>query len=143
MGLFDNEPKVFGQRDPEKRRQKEEARAAKDAQRAEEDYLRSPAGRARAARDAGDRFFQISLPITETERTWISALSGDVSTKSRGGASGMHLLEQIEQEGWRLENVGYVFEETGSISRDKFLSSGQVEQVTGRIVAIYLFRAVE
>lgn len=49
-------------------------------------------------------------------------------------------IEQIESEGWTLDNAGYVFQETGSVSRDKFLSSGQQEAVSGRILGIYIFR---
>jgi hypothetical protein len=29
----------------------------------------------------------------------------------------------IEREGWKLADVGYVFEQTGSVSRDEFYSS--------------------
>lgn len=43
----------------------------------------------------------------------------------------------------RLENVGYVFQETGIVSKDKLLSSGQTGQVAGQIMGIYLFRAAE
>jgi hypothetical protein len=33
-----------------------------------------------------------------------------------------------------------VFEQTGSVSRDKVMSSGQTASVTGNIVGVYLFR---
>jgi hypothetical protein len=41
--------------------------------------------------------------------------------------------------GWRLEHVGYVFHETGSVSRDKMLSTGQTATVTGETWGIYVF----
>ncbi len=63
-----------------------------------------------------------------------------MKTKSQAHAG---LLGEVESEGWRLENVGYVFQETGMVSRDKLLSSGQTGSVTGQIVGIYLFRAAE
>lgn len=50
------------------------------------------------------------------------------------------VIDAIEAEGWHLEHAGYLFRETGSVSRDKFLSSGQTASVTGEIVGIYLFR---
>ena len=52
---------------------------------------------------------------------------GDSSAKSKGG----------------LADVGYVFEQTGSVSRDKFASSGQTASVTGNIVGVYLFRRTQ
>jgi hypothetical protein len=68
-------------------------------------------------------------------------LSGDPTTKTRASGGQTVVLEAIENEGWRLEHIGYVFQETGIVSRDKLLSSGQTGQVTGQIVGIYLFRA--
>ena len=140
-------------KDPQKQKGKEQAR--RDKERAKEETRRqqqneaawrafwnSPQGRARAARDAGEKFFQISLDISQTERTVTSVLSGSPETKTRAAGGQLHVLEAIESEGWKLEHVGYVFQETGSVSRDKFLSSGQTEQVTGRVVGIYLFRAI-
>jgi len=53
------------------------------------------------------------------------------------------VLDAIEAEGWRLESSDFVYQSIGSISRDKFLSSGGTAEMTGEIVGIYLFRAVE
>jgi hypothetical protein len=50
------------------------------------------------------------------------------------------VLSFIESEGWRLEQAGYVFQQTGSVSRDKLLSTGQTASVTGDIWGIYVFR---
>jgi hypothetical protein len=43
----------------------------------------------------------------------------------------------------RIRDVGYVFHPVGSVSRDKLLSTGQTEMISGRIVGIYLFRATD
>jgi hypothetical protein len=51
-------------------------------------------------------------------------------------------LELIEQEGWRLEHAGFVFQQRGSQSRDRFTASGQIQTVVGEIVGIYVFRAI-
>lgn len=59
------------------------------------------------------------------------------STKDSQHAS---ILDTIEAEGWLLEHAGYVYRVTRSISRDKFLSSGQQEAVEGEIIGIYIFR---
>jgi hypothetical protein len=53
------------------------------------------------------------------------------------------ILDEIENEGWRLEHVGYVFQPRSTQSRDRFLASGQVETIVGEIIGIYVFRAVE
>ena len=95
---------------------------------------------AREAREAGQSFYQVSLPLSTTQRSWDSILFGNVVTKTADQSGQPHVLQLVESEGWSLFHVGYVFRETGSISRDKLFSSGQVEQVTGEIVGVYLFR---
>ncbi len=49
-------------------------------------------------------------------------------------------LAVIEEMGWQLVHVGYIYRETYSVSRDKLFSSGQQIANEGEIVAIYLFR---
>ncbi len=51
------------------------------------------------------------------------------------------LLTAVEDEGWDLFQAGFVFRQTGSASRDKFLVSGQQIAVTGDTLGIYLFKA--
>lgn len=129
--------------DPDKQEQKQEAKAQKEIEREAKAFAESPAGLARAARRAGAGMFQIQLSLQETTKTpWLAAgVSHDVTS----GKGRVHhdTLSAIEAEGWRLEHVGYVFVQTGSISRDKMLSTGQSANVTGYIAGIYLFRVVE
>jgi len=102
--------------------------------------VQTPVERARAARSAGARLFQVTMGVSETVG-FVKELSGTVtSTRTAGHAD---VLEAIEAEGWRLEHVGYVYRVISTVSRDKFLSSGQQEAVTGEIVGVYLFRAVD
>lgn len=113
-----------------------------EAQRqAQAEFLHSPHGRARAARRAGATIFQIDLPLSETTGRTV-AMVGAFATSSPA-TSAANLIERIEAEGWRLENVGYVYRLKGSTTRDKFLASGQEEAMHGEIVGIYLFRATE
>lgn len=139
-------------RDPDKsaakalakqQRQEEKQRLADELarQRAEEAFLNSPQGRARTAKGLGQRLFQISLPLLSTERTIFNL--GDIRSVKTTSAEHQDVLSSVEEEGWRLEHTGYVFRETGSVSRDKLLSSGQEATVTGEIWGIYVFRAVE
>jgi hypothetical protein len=141
-------------RDPQKALAREEARRAKllakeEAARAKEEereakaFAASPQGRARAAREAGEQLFQISLPVSATEKSFVGdsvMLGAPTATKTRDrDVSGP--LALIESEGWRLDHVGYVFRPTGTQSRDRLLATGQVETIMGEVVGIYLFRA--
>ena len=44
------------------------------------------------------------------------------------------------RQGWSLVNGSFVFHQTGSESRDKFLASGQHIAVAGTVVGYYLFK---
>jgi hypothetical protein len=92
---------------------------------------------ARASREAGARLFQIAIPLSQTEGFAVNLSRAVTTTTTTEHGS---VLEAIEAEGWRLENANYVYRITGSVSRDKWLSSGQQEAVSGEIVGVYLFR---
>ena len=137
-------------RDPEKkaqraaaaevaRQERERARLEQQRAREEEAFLASPQGQARLAAQAEGHIFQIALPLHSTERTLAGVISGDKTVKVTEG-NHADVLSAIESEGWRLEHAGYVFQETGSVSRDKLLSSGQTAAVTGEIWGVYVFR---
>lgn len=120
--------------------QEEQARkdaAAEAKQRAE--YEASPAGRAEAERAAGSAFFQIEIEVSQ-----LSGSSGFGSSTGRVRHSGGRpdLLGQIEDKGWKLEHVGYVFIETGSTTTNRVMSTGQGMVTRGNVTGIYLFRAV-
>lgn len=118
-------------------------RASKEQAKAEEEFRQSPLGQARAAREAGNRFFELVLPVSETSKAWFGdpgMLGAPTATRTIQKQQG-HVIEVVESEGWKLEHVGYVFQPTGTMSRDRLLASGQVESIMGQIVGIYLFRA--
>jgi hypothetical protein len=124
----------------EKQARKEADKAERDRQAQWDEWLASPQGRARTARESGAGVFQIAIPLEQTERAFGSGSSrrGAMRQSTQDPTS---VIDAIEAEGWHLEHAGYLFRETGSVSRDKFLSSGQTASVTGEIVGIYLFRA--
>lgn len=131
MGIFSRDP------DQEARRAQRQAAEARRA--AAEAFKASPAGRARAARRAGRQIFQVDLPLSTTQGRVVPMFAAFATTSE--AIDGGSVIEAIEREGWRLENVGYIYRITGSVSRDKFMASGQQEAVHGEIVGIYLFRA--
>ena len=139
--------------DPEERKkQREEKKSRTAAERQERErreavarrrseFWNSPRGRARRAKLSGERYFQVELDVAETARTWRSKTFGDVETATQTASGHGAVLTDIEEEGWELFQAGFVFQETGAVSRDKLLSSGQSVQTTGRVVGIYLFKA--
>ena len=131
MGFFSRSPEEIaasGQRRQEEEKRKKEA-----------EFAASPAGQARAAKAAGMKIFQIDVPLSKTKGQTVAMVGAFAdSTKTVDYSSS---IQAIEEEGWRLEHVGYVYRITGSESRDKFLASGQQEAVSGEIVGIYIFRA--
>jgi hypothetical protein len=116
------------------------ARAAAEKEAARKRYLATPVGQAETARRRGDRFFQISLQESEVEgKSTDWTFSQSTSTKRATGAT--DILGQIEERGWHLEHVGYVFVETGAVDRGKAFSNGTVTRTSGYVQGTYLFRA--
>lgn len=125
---------------PEERAEKEQNRAKAERSRLERVFAASPAGQARAAKSLGMRIFQIDVPLSQTTGRTVAMVGAFANSTETEDCS--NVIQSIEEEGWRLEHVGYVYRITGSVSRDKFLASGQQEAVSGEIVGIYIFRAM-
>lgn len=97
-----------------------ERKAAAHRKKEEDRYLRSPIGRATAARERGDSLFQLAFTV-----------DGDSA----------ETLWKIEAVGWRLENAGYAYEiDVNSTSN----GADQVSTVftSGKLTGVYLFRRV-
>jgi hypothetical protein len=118
-----------------------EEKAEKQRQKSEADFWASPVGQARRARAAGAKMFQIDISISKTSGWSNWTFGTHVSNSAAKNAAGV--IEQIEDEGWRLEHVGYVYRVTGSVSTGKMLGSGEREVNSGEIVGIYIFRVTQ
>jgi hypothetical protein len=102
----------------------------------------SPPGQARAAKQNGQRYFQIAIPLEDVDRTWMSKFSHEMTTRVSDTSDAVGItLTAIEEEGWELVNAGFTFRETAQASRDKFLASGQQIATIGQTLGFYLFRA--
>jgi hypothetical protein len=125
--------------------ERQKLREDQERKRREDTFNASPPGQARLAKQDGLAFFITSIPLQQTQRTVMGAMTGDSTKTGQKIRSHEHrgVLADIEREGWRLEHAGWVFRETGMVSRDKLLSSGQTGSVTGEIVGIYLFRSID
>jgi hypothetical protein len=125
-----------------------EERAEGEERKAAESYAASPVGQAAAARQRGDAFFQVELDISVvgggsgpgSAYGQASGFGSSSNTIKRTGGR-PDLLGQIEEVGWRLEHVGYVFVETGATTSNRLGGTGQGVVTRGKVVGIYLFRA--
>jgi hypothetical protein len=119
-------------------REAERARkeAAREEQRAREALLATPVGAATAAKEAGQRFFEVQLEVGGHAGT-----AGFGATEGRRTvASSAEMLTQIEEVGWRLEHASYFFMVTGETSTARMFASGEATAVSGVTVGVYLFR---
>lgn len=93
--------------------------------------------KALAAKMAGATIYQLVLPLSTTRGGVVPMMTVFTTSETADHAS---ILEAVEEHGWHLEHVNYVFRMTEIVSRDKFLSSGQQEAVSGVVLGIYIFR---
>ena len=121
------------------RQRKDEA----ERQRQLQAWLASPQGRARTAWENGDGLFQISLSMAQTQQRALVLRSGAKGSTKTQAHEQTDALTGIEDEGWTLFQAGFYFHPQGSVSRDKFIASGQHEQVLGEVVGVYIFRRSE
>lgn len=110
-------------------------------------FAASPVGLAQAAKAAGRRYFQIVGDLT----TPAPAARWQTSIPQQRHRDHAGLIESIEDQGWVLQDVGYVFEQTAldkmafqrtAADEKRLAAAGQHTTVTGKLVAIYLFRVV-
>ncbi len=112
---------------------------------------------ARAAYNNGDKIFRY-MEVISTVVGDVVGMAGAIVKDDSGGVSGdilglkgvdnqnrqiWSVVEVIEEEGWTMCHADHVFQQTHSKSRDKFLSSGQQQAVSGKLVGIYTFRRRE
>jgi len=138
--------KSADQRDAERRaREAEQARAAEaraeqarvaEEQRQRAAFLASPVGAATAAKEEGQRFFEVQLEVGRHagSASW-GATEGRHTTSSAAATLG-----EIENLGWRLEHAGYYFMITGETSTDRVFASGEATAISGVTMGVYLFR---
>src|SRR5215472_7790705 len=128
--------KSADQRDADRRaREAEQARVAEE-QRQRAAFLASPVGAATAAKEEGQRFFEVQLEVGRHAGSagW-GATEGRHTTSSAAATLG-----EIENLGWRLEHAGYYFMITGETSTDRVFASGEATAISGVTMGVYLFR---
>ena len=121
-------------------RQEAEHRSAAEKAAARERFLASPVGRATSAKERSQRFFEIQLVVGTTEgaSSWLNGESSNTTPVTHA-----ETLAKIEDVGWRLEHVGYVYIITREASRERGFTSGENTAVSGQTVGIFLFRNLD
>ena len=145
MGIFSKTPEEIAAREASKRRrdkelEEENQRLEKVSQ--ENAFNNTHAGKARSARNAGARTFQISLQLSETQNVAIPVIGGTYKSKATIDHHAT-IIDSVEAEGWRLEHAGYVYQVSGSVTSKSLLANGLQEAVHGEIIGIYIFRFTE
>jgi hypothetical protein len=118
----------------------DEAKRQKEVEKARQEFEASPAGRARAAYERGDKLFQYSASVMAQQAVIVAMVGSNTAQRTSDPTV---ILNSVCNEGWDLVNGSFVFVETGQQSRDKFLSSGQNVAVAGQTVGYYVFRRCE
>ncbi len=125
----------------EGRRQRREKRAL--AERFREKALEgTPAGRARAALEAGATVFQLVLPLPDSPDA--ARDPGSEPPANENPADHNAVLNAIESQGWRLEHASYVGRRTAAVGEGETPPGGQHRAAASEeIVGVYIFRRKE
>jgi hypothetical protein len=125
--------------------QKQADREAKAREKLRRKFFGSPAGQARVAFEGGAQVFQYEADVKAMKAlvNFVGPTGGTETLLSRLAGGPVATLNTVADEGWELVNGSFVFLETGQVSRDKFMSSGQQVAVAGKVVGYYLFKRNE
>ncbi|SEM12298.1 hypothetical protein SAMN04489760_104176 [Syntrophus gentianae] len=115
---------------------KDQKKLVHQKQRIENELDLSPTGKAREAKSAGIKIFQIDLPINKPKGD--TALIG--ALKRRNPQDYRNVIKSIEEEGWRFDHVSCVYCITDNAIKGKILSSGQEETRSNEIFGSFIFR---
>ncbi len=92
------------------------------------------------AKEQGQGFLELQLQVgTSQQKSNVSA-TGVYSHREAKSYAG--LLSAVEQIGWHLEHVTYLFTPTQQKTHKAFLG-GENASISGVVMGIYLFRAVD
>jgi hypothetical protein len=124
---------------------KQSEKEAKARAKLRDAFFKSPTGEARAAFEAGAHVFQYEASVKSMTAVvkpigFGSSAIGKLSAIGRGPVA---TLNSVCDEGRELINGSFVFVETGQVSRNKALSTGQQVATSGSVVGCYLFKRNE
>ena len=105
----------------------------------EEKFAASPPGRALAAYERGDLYFQTAISASTVERWAESDPKKKVDANVVKAFKNPDILGQIEEIGWDLEHASWVFTQTSSSTRGGPSESSSTT-IDGQIEGVYLFR---
>lgn len=97
-------------------------------------WMRSLHGHAAQAHGSGREFYTINLVVETVTANWTNR-PGEVQQ----GADIAGALQTIEQAGWRLLDIGYVFRPT----KEQSHMMTQSANISGQILGVFTFRRVK
>jgi len=125
--------------------EKDAAREAKAREKLRSAFFESPAGEARRAYESGAKVFQYETDVKSTKAV-VRGLSKAVAKEtlaSRLSRGPVAILNAVADEGWELVNGSFVFLESGQVSRNRALATGQQVAISGTVIGYYLFKRNE
>lgn len=123
---------------------KQAEREAKAREKLRQTFFSSPAGQARVAFESGAKVFQYEADVSAMRAVVKPLLLGSSAVGRESLSRGpVATLNAVCDEGWEIVSGSFVFVETGQVSRNKALSSGQQVAVSGKVRGYYLFKRLE
>ncbi len=116
-----------------------EERAAHAAEKARKRFFNTPAGRARLAYEASDHVFQYEYDVMSQKAIVVMRKNQAVQRTSDPS----EILNSVCLEGWELVTGSFVFVQTGEVSRNRAVKSGQQIGIHGKVIGCYLFKRCE
>lgn len=95
--------------------------AAEKAKQAEASFRASPTGRALAALERGDEFFQIQITQQTIQSPLLLSPAGERKLEQAPESHKTDVLGQIQEVGWHLEHASWLFVQTGMNSKDELM----------------------
>jgi len=92
------------------------------------------------AKEQGQGFLELQLQVGTSQQKSNFSGTGVYSHRETKGHAG--LLSAVEQIGWHLEHMTYVFMPTHQKTHKAFLG-GENASISGVVMGFYLFRAVD
>lgn len=102
---------------------------AKESETTDADLVASVRRDAYEAYQAGQRLFQVALPLASRGLTW-SGRHAERVEHDHGG-----VLSALESDGWYLVDAGYVFEPTATST-----TGVRKDRAAGTVLGVYLLR---
>lgn len=108
----------------------------------EGEFRVSVRGQARAAKAAGQRYFQVVLSLNQVYQVWSIKVFADPSRTTDYGDQGA-ILTDVAEEGWKLIHTSATSVAMGSVTKSRIVGFGEDTTVRGGVFVVYVFEATD